>query len=63
MHDVETLIEFWHSLAPRFAQIKRLFTTFSRPNNIKDLVTRAKLRQDSGQEASKYYLGELAAKW
>ena len=64
MHGVETLIEFGHSLAPRFARIKRLVATYhSRPDNIKDLVTRAKLRQDSGQEASKCYLGELPAKW
>ena len=43
--------------------IKRFITAYSRSNNIKDLVTRAKLHQAPGCEASKYYLGELAAKW
>ena len=43
--------------------IKRFVTAYSRSNNIKDLVTRAKLYQAPGQEASKYYSGELAAEW
>ena len=43
--------------------IKRFITAYSRSSNIKDLVTRAKLHQAPGCEASKYYSGELAAEW
>ena len=41
--------------------IKRFVIAYSRSSNIKDLVTRPKLYQAPGQEASKYYLGELSA--
>ena len=43
--------------------IKGFVTAYSRSNNIKDLVTRAKLHQAPGHEASKYNLGELSANW
>ena len=34
---------------------------YSRPKNIKDLVTKSKLHMAPGKEASKYYMGELSA--
>ena len=43
--------------------ITQVTTCYSRPKNIKDLVTKAKLHQASGKEASKYYSGELSATW
>ena len=33
---------------------------YSRPKNIKDSMTKAKLHQAPGREASKYYSGELS---
>ena len=41
--------------------IRQLTIAFSRPKNIKDHVTRAKLHMAPGKEASKYYSGELTA--
>ena len=41
--------------------IKHFTVAYSRPKNIKDLVTKAKLHMAPGKEASKYYLGELSA--
>ena len=41
--------------------LKDLTIAYSRPKNIKDLVTKAKLHMAPGKEASKYYLGELSA--
>ena len=32
---------------------------YSRPPNLKDMITKAKLHQAPGKEASKYYSGEL----
>ena len=43
--------------------IKKFVIAYSRSNNIKELMTRAKLHQAPGHEASKYYTGELAAEW
>ena len=39
--------------------IQQLTIAYSRPPNIKDSITKAKLHQAPGKEASKYYLGEL----
>ena len=39
--------------------IKQLTIAYSRPKNIKDTITKAKLHQAPGREASKYYSGEL----
>ena len=39
--------------------IQQLTIAYSRPKNIKDTITKAKLHQAPGFEASKYYLGEL----
>ena len=39
--------------------ITQMTTAFSRPKNIKDSLTKAKLHQAPGHEASKYYMGEL----
>lgn len=39
--------------------IEQMTIAYSRPPNIKDLLTKAKLHQAPGQEASKYYSGEL----
>ena len=41
--------------------IKDFTIAYSRPKNIKDLVTKAKLHMAPGKEASKYYTGELSA--
>ena len=41
--------------------IKKFIIAYSRSNNIKELMTRAKLHQAPGHEASKYYTGELLA--
>ena len=41
--------------------IKDFTVAYSRPKNIKDLVTKAKLHMAPGKEASKYYMGELSA--
>jgi len=38
--------------------IKQLTIAYSRPKNIKDTITKAKLHQAPGHEASKYYSGE-----
>ena len=43
--------------------IKKFVIAYSRSNNIKELMTRAKLHQPPGHEASKYYTGKMAAKW
>ena len=43
--------------------IKHFTVAYSRPKNIKDLVTKAKLHMAPGKEASKYYLGELSAEY
>ena len=43
--------------------IKKFVIAYSRSNNIKELMTRAKLHQPPGHEASKYYTGEMAAEW
>jgi hypothetical protein len=40
--------------------IEQTTIAYSRPKNIKDTITKAKLHQASGKEASKYYLGELS---
>jgi hypothetical protein len=40
--------------------IARLTIAYSRPPNIKDSITKAKLHQAPGKEASKYYSGELS---
>ena len=40
--------------------IKQLTIAYSRPKNIKDTITKAKLHQAQGREASKYYSGELS---
>ena len=40
--------------------IKQFTVAYSRPPNIKDYVTKAKLHQAPGKEASKYYSGELS---
>ena len=39
--------------------IKQTTICYSRPKNIKDLLTKAKLHQAPGREASKFYSGEL----
>ena len=39
--------------------IQQLTIAYSRPKNIKDTITKAKLHQAPGFEASKYYSGEL----
>jgi len=41
--------------------ITQFTVAFSRPKNIKDYVTKAKLHMAPGKEASKYYSGELLA--
>ena len=41
--------------------ITQFTVAFSRPKNIKDYVTKAKLHMAPGKEASKYYTGELLA--
>jgi len=38
--------------------IKQLTIAYSRPKNIKDTITKAKLHQATSHEASKYYSGE-----
>ena len=43
--------------------ITQMTTAYSRAKNIRDLVTKAKLHQAPGKEASKYYSGELSAIW
>ena len=40
--------------------ITQVTLAYSRAKNIKDLVTKAKLHQPPGKEASKYYWGEPA---
>lgn len=40
--------------------IKQLTIAYSRPRNVKDLLTRAKLHQAPGKPVSKYYSGELS---
>ena len=39
--------------------IEKMIIAYSRPPNIKDVLTKAKLYQAPGKEASKYYSGEL----
>jgi len=39
--------------------ILQMTTAFSRPKNIKDSLTKAKLHKAPGHKASKYYMGEL----
>ena len=39
--------------------IDQVTVAYSRPKNIKDMVTKAKLHQAEGREASKFYSGEL----
>lgn len=39
--------------------IEKMIIAYSRPPNIKDTLTKAKLHQAPGKEASKYYSGEL----
>ena len=41
--------------------ITQMSTLYSPPKNIKDLVSKAKLHQPPGKEASKYHPGELSA--
>jgi tyrosyl-tRNA synthetase len=40
--------------------IKQTTIAYSRPPNLKDTLTKAKLHQAPGKEASKYYSGELS---
>ena len=40
--------------------IDQVTITYSRPKNIRDMVTEAKHHQAQGQEASKFYSGELS---
>ena len=46
-------------LFQRKLDIEKLIIAYSRPPNIKDLLTKAKLHQAPGHESSKYYKGEL----
>ena len=39
--------------------IKKLVVAFSKPPNLKEAITKAKLHQAPGKEASKFYSGEL----
>jgi len=41
--------------------IRDFTIAYSRPKNIKDLVSKSKLHMAPGKEASKYYTGELSA--
>ena len=41
--------------------IDNFTVAYSRPKNIKDLVSKSKLHMAPGKEASKYYMGELSA--
>ena len=43
--------------------ITQVTTAYSQANNIKYLVTNAKLHQPPGKEAIKYYSGELTTTW
>lgn len=45
----------------RVLSIKQTTVCYSRAKNIKDTVTKAKLHQAPGQEASKFYSGELSS--
>jgi len=40
--------------------IKQTTVAYSRPKNVRDLITKAKLHQAPGREASKFYTGELS---
>ena len=40
--------------------IKQITIAYSRPKNLKDVLTKAKLYQVPGREASKFYSGELS---
>ena len=40
--------------------IKQTTIAYSRPKNLKDVLTKAKLHQAPGREASKFYSGELS---
>ena len=42
--------------------IEQVTIVYSRPKNLKNLLTKAKLHQVPGKEASKYYIGELPEK-
>lgn len=40
-------------------KIKQVTVAYSRPNNVRDRISKAKLHQAPGREASKFYSGEL----
>jgi hypothetical protein len=46
-------------LLERRLDIKQLTICYSRPTNIREAITKAKLHQAPGREASKFYEGEL----
>ena len=45
-----------------YLNVEQVTVTYSRPNNLKDLPTKAKLHQAPDREASKYYYGEVTRK-
>ena len=50
-----------HELFSDLLGITKTTIAYSRPENIQELVTKAKLHQAPGRPASKYYTGELSA--
>ena len=43
----------------KWLDVKQTTVCYSRPKNVQDHVTKAKLHQAPGRESSKYYTGEL----
>ena len=46
-------------LVEKWLDVKQKTVCYSRPKNIRDYVTKAKLHQAPGREISKFYTGEL----
>jgi hypothetical protein len=46
-------------LVEKWLDVKQTTVCYSRPKNIRDYVTKAKLHQAPGREISKFYTGEL----
>ena len=46
-------------LVEKWLDVKQTVVCYSRPKNIRDYVTKAKLHQAPGREISKFYTGEL----
>ncbi|KAL7518397.1 hypothetical protein ACHAWF_000189 [Thalassiosira exigua] len=59
-HTTRTLYDLHcRDLFEDLLNVKKTTVAYSRPKNIRDMVTKAKLHQAPGGEAIKFYLGEL----